>query len=175
MRSAAAEFREIVSLLLGFAIFAWPAYAASAHDFQEELPNEVVFEEGLAGGGVPSEKAIRIASEKGYKTIIDLRMPEEGVEAEKALVEKHGLRYVNIPTSVENLGQEQADRLKDELSREGTKPAILHCASGNRAAAVWAVYRRFHQEKTADEAIMEASSKGLKPTLMNRLTEVLAE
>lgn len=129
--------------------------------FGKELPNAVTFEEGLVGGGTPTEKALRIASQNGYKTVIDVRTPAEGTAAEKALAKKYGLRYVNIPTTADNLSQSQADQLYSVLDKKGAKPAILHCANGNRAAAVWAIYRKVYRGASTEEILTEASQKGV--------------
>lgn len=147
---------------------------AGIEDFKGELPNAVVLEDGVTGGGTPSEKAVQTAAAQNYKTIIDLRMPEEGSETEKSIVQKYGLEYINIPTSAENISKEQADKLNGVLSRENAKPVILHCASGNRAAAVWAIYRRFYAGDSPEAVLAEASAKGLKPNLKDKVAGIVS-
>lgn len=142
-------------------------------NFENDFSDRVLLEKNLLGGGLLSEKEIQIASKKGYRTIIDLRTPEEGIEKEKILAQKYNLNYVNIPTSVENLSRKHADKLHEILAREGVKPAIVHCASGNRAAAVWAIYRRLYYGDSGSEVFAQASSKGLKSSLKDRLTYIL--
>ena len=163
-------------ILIGCFMVGLPTvFASDVDDFKGKLPNVVFLEEGLISGGVPNEEAFKLAKGKDYKTVIDFRTPEEGVAAEKELAGKYGLNYVNIPTSAENLSRQQADQLNDILSRDGAKPAILHCASGNRSAAVWAAYRKFHKGDTADKVLAEASQKGLKSSLKPKLAKVIAE
>lgn len=113
-----------------------------ADDFRGEVVNVVDLADDLVGGGLLSEKAVRIAKQKGFKTVIDLRTPPEGTFAEKVMVEKRGIRYVNIPVTDSSLGADQANQLKAVLSENGARPAIVHCSSGNRVEALWALYQQ---------------------------------
>lgn len=116
------------------------ACASPADDLSRDLTNMIELEDGVTGGGLLSEKGIGIAAQKGYRTVIDLRTPAEGTSAEKQLVEKQGLRYVNIPVTMPTTSQ--AEQLKAVLSRNGAKPAIVHCRSGRRVKALWALYEK---------------------------------
>jgi uncharacterized protein (TIGR01244 family) len=117
-------------------------YASLADDFKDSLVNAVELEDGVVGGGQLSEKGIEIAAQKGFRTVIDLRTPWEGTADEKILVEKRGLRYVNIPVTPFTLSTLKAEQLKNVLSQDGAKPAIVHCRSGTRVNALWSVYRQ---------------------------------
>ncbi|MFH0984430.1 MAG: sulfur transferase domain-containing protein [Candidatus Omnitrophota bacterium] len=116
------------------------ACASQADDFKGSIVSAIQLEEGVVGGGLLSEKGIGIAAKKGYRTVIDLRTPEEGTAGEKLLVEKYGLRYVNIPVTTPTVSQ--AKELKVILLQDGAKPAILHCRSGRRVKALWAIYKK---------------------------------
>lgn len=114
--------------------------SGDAADFEGEIMNVADLEEGLVGGGLISEQAVLIAGQKGFRTIIDLRTPDEDIFSEQEFVEANGLRYLNIP--IEQPGREQAEELRRVLARPDTKPAILHCRSGRRVQEVWAEYRK---------------------------------
>lgn len=118
------------------------ACASLADDFKDSLVNAVELEDGVVGGGQLSEKGIATAAQKGFRTVIDLRSPVEGPAEEKLLVEKQGLRYVNIPVTAFTLSTLQAEQLKAVLSQDGAKPAIVHCRSGNRVNALWSIYQQ---------------------------------
>ena len=55
----------------------------------------------IIDGGVPALAAT------GIKTIIDLRTKNEGTVEEKALVDRAGMTYINIPTTVAGITKEQ--------------------------------------------------------------------
>ena len=117
-------------------------YASSADDLKDSMVNAVELEDGVVGGGQLSEKGIETAAQKGFRTVIDLRSPQEGTAVEKLVVEKNGLRYVNIPVTASTLGASQAEQLKTVLSQDGAKPAIIHCRSGHRVNALWSIYQK---------------------------------
>lgn len=116
------------------------ACASQADDFKGSIVSATQLEDGVVGGGFLSEKGLGLAAKKGFRTVIDLRTPAEGTDAERLLVEKYGLRYVNIPVMTPTVSQ--AEELKVILSQDGAKPAILHCRSGRRVKALWAIYKK---------------------------------
>jgi uncharacterized protein (TIGR01244 family) len=139
-----------------------------------EVPNAVQLEEELIAGGVPSNQGLTQAAEQGIRTIIDVRDPSEGAEEEKGNAEAVGLRYVNIPITLDNFSEAQAKQLDEVLKDENTGPALLHCASGQRAVAVWALHQNRHEGKSAEDAMKAAKEKGLtKPELEQKLQTLL--
>lgn len=139
-----------------------------------EVPNAVQLEDDLIAGGVPSARGLSQAAEQGIRTIIDVRDPKEGTEEEKGHADAVGLRYVNIPITLDNFSEAQAQQLNDVLKDENTGPALLHCASGQRAAAVWALQKNRHEGMSAEDAMKEAKAKGLtKPELEQKLQGLL--
>lgn len=93
----------------------------------------------LAAGGVPDAVALKLLAARGLKTVIDLRTEGEGTAAEKALVEKLGMRYVHVPVTATTLSLADADAVIAALAAPGAKPALLHCTTSNRAGAAWAL------------------------------------
>ena len=55
------------------------------------IPNYTRVRPGLAVAGKPTPAALAHLKQQGFKTVIDLRMPTEGLEEEKASVEGQGL------------------------------------------------------------------------------------
>lgn len=139
-----------------------------------EIPNAIELEPGLVSGGVPSARGLGQAAEQGIRTVIDLRNPEEGTAEEADHAQAIGLRYVNIPVSAANFSPAQADKLAEVLKDPLTGPALLHCATGQRAVAVWALHRNLHEGISSAQALEEAKGKGLqKPELEAKLRELL--
>jgi len=83
-------------------------------------------------------------AELGYKTIINMRPDDEkwgqlnASEARKA-AEAAGLSYVHIPVPVNGLTEDMVDMFSKALD-ETSGPYLAHCASGRRAAIVWALH-----------------------------------
>jgi protein tyrosine phosphatase (PTP) superfamily phosphohydrolase (DUF442 family) len=49
------------------------------------------------------------------------------------------------------------------------KPVLIHCSTGNHAAAVWFSYRMLYEDASLDQALVEARLIGLRPQLEETL------
>ncbi len=165
--------------VLGMILFAGAAMAGEVPvnldpEKLTEVPNAVLLEGKLMAGGAPTARGLGQAAEQGIRTVIDVRNPEEGTAEEKDHADAVGLKYVNIPISMENFSEAQAGKLNEVLKDPATGPALLHCATGQRAVAVWALQRNRHEGIPAAQAMQEAKQKGLqKPELTAKLQTLL--
>ncbi|HXV28620.1 MAG TPA: protein tyrosine phosphatase family protein [bacterium] len=171
--------RKWVGLVLMVAAVSSLAYAGEVKvelDTEKltEVPNAVLLEDGLIAGGAPTARGLGQAAEQGIRTVIDVRMPKEGTAQEADYAEAVGLNYINIPISVDSFSEAQADELARVLEDPATGPVLLHCGSGQRAVAVWALYRNRHQGVDAQQALTDARQKGLKkPELETKLQTLM--
>ncbi len=170
------SFRFLTALLLGF-ILSFPAAAEGKNwDLSgfEEMPNAVLLEEDLVGGGPPTESALEYAARHGFKTVIDLRLPEEGTAETQAQAEALGLEYHSVRVTPRTLGMWQADEIAEILRRPKNRPAILHCGSGNRVGAVWALYSYKYRNMKPDGALEEGTRAGLRgPSLKETVRNLM--
>jgi uncharacterized protein (TIGR01244 family) len=137
-----------------------------------DLPNRRDVLEGITAAGQPSRAALTAAAAAGYKSVIDLRAPNEdrGLD-EQAAVEGLGMSYVNLPVDGSaGVSYANASAL-DKLLADAAKPVLVHCASGNRVGALLALRAKAHGADTA--AALElgvASGLGsLKPVVEQKL------
>ncbi|MFP5285386.1 MAG: fused DSP-PTPase phosphatase/NAD kinase-like protein [Thermoanaerobaculia bacterium] len=153
------------------AVLAVPAAAEETHG----VANATFPEKGVMAAGQPTGEQLQVLAEEGYKTVIDLRPPEEPrgyaeVEAAKA----NGLTYVNIPVTVQTLDQATIDRFVAAMD-EAEKPVLLHCASSNRVGALWYAYL-VEKGMAPEEAMKKGRAAGLKtPELAQRIEALVAE
>ncbi|MFD1216570.1 fused DSP-PTPase phosphatase/NAD kinase-like protein [Microbulbifer celer] len=117
----------------------------------------------IATGGTLDLSAIPQLKAKGFKTIIDLRTPEEGTAEEKTAVEATGMHYVNLPVAKGRPSDEQIQTLAEILADSGNRPVLIHCASGNRVGTAWAIYR-LQQGIPLEIAIEEGRTAGMRPS-----------
>ncbi|MEC5127447.1 DUF3365 domain-containing protein [Verrucomicrobiales bacterium BCK34] len=104
----------------------------------------------------------KLAKDKGIKTVISLRHPEETDFDEKQLVEAHGMRFLNIPWDGEDeLTDDVYDRVRSNL-QTAEHPLLLYCGSANRAAGAWLVWRVLDQNGDLETALEEAADAGLR-------------
>ncbi|MDA0999713.1 MAG: sulfur transferase domain-containing protein [bacterium] len=109
----------------------------------------------LGKGGVAEVKAL------GFKTIVDLRAPSEGIAEEKAEAEAMGLRYINIPVSTAAPTNAQVAAFAKIVENPANYPILFHCQSANRTGAMWALYR-FRKGVPPAVAVEEGRTLGLK-------------
>lgn len=114
----------------------------------------------IAMGQVTPEDLQQAAQER-FKSVLNLRSPnEEGVlRDEQQQAESAGLKYVNVAVKPEDMSDELADRVLQEIDQL-PKPALIHCKSGMRSGAMALMYIATQQGMTADEAMTMGKQNG---------------
>ena len=70
--------------------------------------------------------------------------------------------YYSIPFNGQTPDPAAADRFLEAITTKGSEPAFIHCAGGNRAAAMWMIKRlAVDRLGPADKAAEEATALGL--------------
>ncbi len=126
---------------------------------------------GIVTSGQPDEAAFRNIAGAGYTTVIDMRAADEdrGLKDEQRLVESLGMAYVLFPIAgKEDISFEKAAAL-DEILDGIDGPVLVHCASGNRVGALFALRARNNGASSA-EALAVGKTAG-----MTRLTKLIQE
>ena len=102
------------------------------------IPGARVSEAGLLVGGQPSRAHLEAIQRAGYHTVISLRTASEtGDEGEQARVERLGMKFVSIPVpGPAGLTESNARSLRKALNEQDALPAVVHCLSGQRSAAL---------------------------------------
>lgn len=118
--------------------------------------------DAFAAGGQPTPEEIQQLADRGFKSIVNLRLPDEtGVLTdEQQLVKDAGLQYVNVPLR----SQEACDLtgLLFEVEKLPT-PVYFHCGAGGRAS-VSALIALATQQKLSREAVLiQAQELGINP------------
>ncbi len=140
---------------------------------KEQIPNYQRIRPDLATAGQPAPQAVKKLKERGFRTAINLRMPQEGIERDKAAVEEQGLRFVSVPVSPATFSEKDVEAVAKVLDDKGAGPTLLYCSSANRVGAVWTVYQ-VRKGKAYDEALAEGKKIGLKsPTMLEAVERVV--
>ena len=120
--------------------------------------------DGVLSGGQPTEDQFETAARAGFRTVINLRTDrEEGSAWEREIVERLGMRYVQIPVAGANGLTRDNINDSDQALREAleTGPTLLHCGSGNRVGAVLALREAWIKGSAPDEALAYGRATGL--------------
>lgn len=141
------------------------SFASYAHDnnFIDNLSikNGQQFTEKFIVGGQPSESDLVILSKNGIKTVINLRGNGEFNDFdEKTKVEALGMQYVAIPISgAAGINHENLAIFTTAIAKK--EKAFVHCASGNRVGAMFALDAHINNDKNVEEAILVGKKAGL--------------
>jgi uncharacterized protein (TIGR01244 family) len=133
-------------------------------------------EPGVLLSGQPTGEQVQLAAEDGYKTILDLRTPQEprGFDEPEA-ARLNGLVYVNVPVSPTALDQATIDRFLAAMNK-AKKPVLVHCSTGARVGALWYAWLVLGEGKSQAEALVKAKVAGLRqPELTEKVQKLVAE
>ena len=165
-------FVAIIALFVGCA-----GSPKTVHALPFSMPDGKTPANNLVTGGQPTVEDLQAAAAAGYKTVVNLRSEtEHGYDAtEEATVTGLKMKYVHIPVNgPDGVTKENAQLLAQALSGPDAFPAIVHCASGNRAGALLALKAYFSDGKTPDEAVAfgkEAGMLKLESVVRDRMTK----
>jgi len=104
-----------------------------------DIPNYWLLRADVASGGRPTDEGLARLRDLGFRVVVDLRAESEGTEAERQAVTTAGLRYVAVPITPRTFSRADARTVGAILDEEERGPVLIHCATGNRVAAVWTV------------------------------------
>jgi uncharacterized protein (TIGR01244 family) len=148
-------------------VFATVAILGAQQVTKEEVPgirNLSRLETTVACAGATEVDAIPNVRKMGFVSMINLRQaaePGANVPQAEAAAKAAGLKYIHIPMDAAAPDPTVADRFLDAIKQPGNQPAYIHCASANRAAAMWFIKRVQIDRWESDRAMKEAEALGL--------------
>lgn len=128
------------------------------------ITNFAQVETTVACAGAVTPASVAAIKKMGFGSIINLRLANEqgaDVDAEAAAAKAAGINFVHLPLNGASPDPAVVDRFLKTVSESGNQPAFIHCASGNRAAAMWLIKRVLVDKWDNDRAIAEAADLGL--------------
>ena len=159
---------KIRSTLAGAALVLTAALAsAQAPVTKASIPGVVNFakvETTVACAGATSPAALAGIKSMGYNSVINLRTVGENgfdAEAEAAAAKAAGITYIHLPFNAQSPDPALVDNFLKALNDQANQPAFIHCASANRAAALWMIKRIAIDKWDVDKATEEATALGM--------------
>jgi len=162
------KIRAVIAAAV-FALSTTSAAVASAQTpvTKATIPGIVNFskvETTVACAGATSPAALAGIKSMGYNSVINLRTPGEAgsdLEAEAAAAKAAGINYIHLPFNAQMPDPALVDNFLKAISDKANQPAFIHCASANRAAALWMVKRIAVDKWDVAKATEEATALGL--------------
>ncbi|MGE0451469.1 MAG: sulfur transferase domain-containing protein [Vicinamibacterales bacterium] len=122
----------------------------------------------FAAGGIIAVEAFPELKKRGFKSVINLRMPTErnaNVEAEAEAVRAAGLKYIGLPFNVANANaREVVDQFLTAIGDPANQPTYVHSAQAHRVMGLWLIKRVRVDHWAVDRALAEAEAVGLSET-----------
>ncbi|HUK34090.1 MAG TPA: sulfur transferase domain-containing protein [Vicinamibacterales bacterium] len=118
----------------------------------------------VACAGATTPAALTEVKKMGYNSVINLRLPSEAgvqLEEEAAAAKAAGITYIHIPFNAQAPDPMVVDTFLKAVTDKANQPAFIHCASANRAAALWMVKRIAVDKWDVARASEEATALGL--------------
>lgn len=128
------------------------------------VSNFAQVETTVACAGATTPDALAGIKKMGFASVINLRLATEqgaNLEAEEAAAKAANIAYFHIPFNGGSPDNAVADRFLQVVTTPANAPAFIHCASGNRAAALWMIKRVLVDKWDTEKASEEATQLGL--------------
>jgi uncharacterized protein (TIGR01244 family) len=151
----------LVCTALGASVFAQSQVKKST---LEGVTNFAQVETTVACAGAVTPGSVAGIKKMGFASILNLRLADEkgnDIDAETAAAKAAGIRFIHLPFNGAMPDPAVVDRFLAIMAEPGSQPAFIHCASGNRAAAMWMVKRVLMDKWDTDRAAEEATQLGL--------------
>ncbi len=162
MRSVMRSLAFVAGLACSVAVV-----AAQSQVSKESVPGFVNFakvETTVACAGATTPAALAEVKRMGYASVINLRQANEpgaDIDAAAAAAKAAGINFIHIPFNAASPDPMLVDNFLKAITDKANQPAFIHCASANRAAALWLVKRIAVDKWDVERASMEAAALGL--------------
>lgn len=145
----------IAALAIGIHTPAFGQAAAAGSAAGISIYNFAKVSDDYYRGGQPLGEHYAQLAALGVKTVINLTNEDDGREDEKAMVEKYGMTYLNIPMSTRKAPTAgQIDAFMAAVAAEGA--VYVHCVGGrHRTGVMTAVYRMTTDGLSGEQAFKE--------------------
>jgi uncharacterized protein (TIGR01244 family) len=118
----------------------------------------------IACAGATTPAAVAELKKMGFASVVNLREASEAgadIDAEAAAAKAAGINFIHLPFNTARPDPAVVETFLKAITDRRNDPAFIHCASGNRAAAMWMIKRMEIDKWDADRAGTEAAALGL--------------
>ena len=127
------------------------------------MPQFAVVKEGVASGQKPFAEGLNWLREKGYRTVLHLRLPGADDTAARRQFEAKGFRYLSLEVSPQTLNRETVDQFNRIVGDPANLPLFVYDRDSSLAGGLWYLHGRIVGGLPNDKATAEAARLGLNP------------
>ena len=149
---------------------ATPPDSAAVMKLLADVANPTCPVPGVATGGQITRNHLRGLSRSGFRTVLDLRGPDEPRGyGEAGEAKRAGLDYVLLPITGATLDDLAFDKVRALMNDGKRHPVMVHCASGNRVGVVLLPWLVLDRGWKLPDAVAIAERGGMRATPMRDL------
>lgn len=143
--------------------------ASPLHAIAAQLPDGALPLPHVATAGQLRPAHVEQLARAGVRLILDLRPASEPHGFDEAAAVGHaGMRYENVPVTLQTLTHDDFARVRALLADPANRPAVVHCASANRVGALLLPQLVLDEGRTEADAVEIARRIGLRsPELLH--------
>ena len=136
------------------AFFSIPYATVSGQVLKFDAPNVVTISSDLVTAGQPTAKALAELKAQGIGGVIYLAPStvSDAVPDEQAIVERQGIKYVNIPINFSNPTASDFDSFVAAMSELEGRKVLVHCQVNMRASSMTFLYRVIIKKEDPEKA-----------------------
>jgi uncharacterized protein (TIGR01244 family) len=134
------------------------------HDTVPGIRNFASVETVVACAGAITPASVAEIKKMGFNAIFNLRQATENganIDEEAAAAKTAGIHFIHLPFNGSSPDPGVVDQFLKAIAEKDNQPAFIHCASGNRASAMWMIKRVLIDKWDLEKASAEAASLGL--------------
>ena len=158
------EMKTTVMFAALIAVASATLFAQARKETIEGVRNFTVVDATVGCAGATEVTAIPAIAAKGYKSIVNLRLetePGAAIPESRAAAEKAGIKFISLPLNASAPDMAVADAFIKAVTDKANQPVFIHCASANRAGALWMAKRLLVDKWDPAKALEEARLIGL--------------
>jgi len=128
-----------------------------------DLPNFHILSSGVMRGAQPTGRGFKtLRKDYNVRTVFSLRNDVKHNKEERKIVERLGMRFINIPMSgSEEQSAEKINQCLAIMNNKANQPIFVHCMAGkDRTGLISAAYRIKYNNWNFDDAFSEMCAYG---------------
>ncbi len=120
--------------------------------------------------GQPDEATLATLKDHDFKLVINIRAANEIKFDEKAIVEKDGIAYYNVPLMKDGKIQDSAvTAIHEIIGKHKGEKMLFHCSSGNRVAGWYGAHMARDMGFDTETSVMLAKKAGMTKDSMEEI------
>jgi protein tyrosine phosphatase (PTP) superfamily phosphohydrolase (DUF442 family) len=131
-------------------------------EFPPDVPNFNPVYDKVSSGLRPFAGGFEWLKNRGYKTVLHLRGPGEDEAADRAEVERLGMKYLSLEVGPRTLNAELVKAFSKVVQEKDAQPLFVYDRKGLPAGALWYLHFRLTDNMPEAQARVKAMRLGLK-------------